>query len=80
MNMAIHLIARSAQDNTCDALQQALLWEAYCAALKRAQQTKTDRDEKLARAAWQDFLRAYLPDDQERADVPTTPALLGGCL
>ncbi len=63
---------------SCDA-QQAKLFSVYAAAFKRASETLNPDDERLADAAWWDFLLAYLPDEKQRSEIPV-PALFRGRL
>jgi hypothetical protein len=55
--------------------RQALLWSAYTAADKCAQQTGSQDDIELVREAWLEFMIAYLPNPNDRSSLPM-PVLL----
>jgi hypothetical protein len=54
---------------------QSLLYEQYCAALDVALKSQATDDALKALAAWQRWLSSYLPDERQRAAIPT-PRLL----
>jgi hypothetical protein len=61
------------------ASQETYRWKVFVTALQRAQETLNPDDVRLAYAAWLDFLLAYLPDENQRSQIPV-PAFFRGRL
>jgi hypothetical protein len=59
--------------------QETHRWKVFVTALQRAQETLNPDDVRLAYAAWLDFLLAYLPDENQRFQIPV-PAFFRGRL
>jgi hypothetical protein len=59
--------------------EETLRWENYVAVSERARETLDRDDDQLALAAWNDFLLAYIPDEDKRSTIPT-PSFLRGRL
>ena len=71
-----NVIAQSAQDTSRNTqAQQHQHWDNYSRALARALETRNQDDARLAYAAWLDFNRAYLTEEEQLPGIEI-PALL----
>ena len=61
------------------ASQETHRWNVFVTALQRVQETLNPDDVRLAYTAWLDFLLAYLPDENQRSQIPV-PAFFRGRL